>query len=125
VPLQVDTLLSERLQLRREFFGGKANDLEQRAAHALERPERALLVGDLEPVQQGFDVMMSSNVRNLSMEYVTKIAEVIGTQLLTVDTMSTVQRDQLTQVLFEMIDPFIASRVLQPVEQASQKEADD
>ena len=90
-----------------------------------EAGERTPMPRGRRDVQQGFDVMMSSNVRNLSMEYVTKIAEVIGTQLLTVDTMSTVQRDQLTQVLFEMIDPFIASRVLQPVEQASQKEADD
>lgn len=76
-------------------------------------------------IQGKFQVELTFDPRDLDMEYLTKIAEIIVKVILPADTLNTVQRDKLVQRLFMAIDPTLAAETLRPVEAASASEVKD
>lgn len=78
-----------------------------------------------EDIQGKFNVELSFDPRDLDMEYLKTISELIIKVILQADTVNTVQRDKLVQRLFMAIDPNLAAATLRPVEEANQSEVAD
>lgn len=76
-------------------------------------------------IQGKFNVELSFDPRDLDLEYLKTIAELIIKVILQADTVGTVQRDKLVQRLFMAIDPNLAVATLRPVEDANQSEQKD
>lgn len=73
-------------------------------------------------IQGRFAVELSFDPRDLNMEYMKQLAELI-VMILQIDTLNVVQRDKLVQRLFTGIDPSLAMETVRSVEDANQHEA--
>lgn len=78
-----------------------------------------------EEIQGKFAVELSFDPRDLDLEYLKTLADVLTKMILPADTQGTVQRDKLIQRLFMAIDPGLAVGTLRPVEAASASEVAD
>jgi hypothetical protein len=76
-------------------------------------------------IQGKFDLTLEFDVRHLDTEFLFKLAESMAKMILPMDTQATVQRGQLVQALFQMINPTLAETTLQPVEAVNEKEVSD
>jgi hypothetical protein len=98
--------------------------------HVLERVaaisgEHAAMIRNREEIQGQFDLELHFDVRDLDQEALMKKLELIGTHVLPHDSLSTVQRDRLVQVMMHAIDPALADMTLRPVEAANRAEIED
>lgn len=109
------------------------NQLIQLCQQYMDDDELTMITGDdgipiarsREDIQGKFQVELTFDPRDLDMEYLKTIAEIIVKVILPADTLNTVQRDKLVQRLFMAIDPNLAAETLRPVEDASQSEVKD
>lgn len=76
-------------------------------------------------IQGKFHLELSFDPRDLDVDYIVKLAQVIGEVILPIDTLSTVQRDKLVQRLFSALEPRLAAETLRPVQSAQQDEIKD
>jgi len=79
----------------------------------------------IQEIQGQFDIELSFDPRDLNQEYLDKKITMIATALLPMDTLSTIQRDRLVQILFQSMDPNLAEETLQPVESANRREIEE
>ncbi len=79
----------------------------------------------VEEIQGQFDIDLSFSTIGLDFEMLIKLAEVIGRFILPMDTLNTVQRDQLVRWLFNAINPNLAESVWRPSEEAGANEQKD
>ena len=99
----------------------------------MEDDELALITGDnqqplartVDEIQGKFHLNLSFNPRDLDIEYVKTLAQIIGEFILPMDTLSTIQRDKLVQRLFTALEPSLAQETLRPVQDAQQDEIKD
>lgn len=78
-----------------------------------------------EEIQGKFAVELSFDPRDLDMEYLKVIADLIVKVILPADTVNVVQRDKLIQRLFMAINPTLAAETVRPIEDAQQSEVAD
>ena len=78
-----------------------------------------------EEIQGQFDLDLSFSTIGLDFEMLVKMAEVIGRYILPMDTLNTVQRDQLVRWLFNALNPNLAESVWRPSESANADETKD
>ena len=100
----------------------------------MSQEELALITGDdgipvarsIEEIQGKFSVELTFDPRDLDMEYLKQITELLINVILRADTLNVVQRDKLIQRLFMAIDPNLAQATVRPVAdaQASEVEAE-
>jgi len=79
----------------------------------------------VDEIQGQFDLRITFDVRSLDTEYLKMMAEIISKFLVTLDRSATIQYDKLVRFLFGRFDPEMADEVLQPAQQANQREVDD
>lgn len=77
-----------------------------------------------EEIQGKFSVELSFDPRDLDMSYLKELMGLM-VEVLQMDTLSTIQRDQLVQRLFMAINPTLASGTLRPVQAAQEDEVKD
>lgn len=77
-----------------------------------------------EEIQGKFTVELTFDPRDLDMEYLKTICEII-IKILQIDTLQTVQRDKLVQRLFMAVNPMLAEGTIRPVEAANAAEEKD
>lgn len=75
-------------------------------------------------IQGQFDLTMGYNVRMLDPEYVDGIMGLLE-RALALDTTGRIDRAEAIQVAFELLDPNLGERLLDPAEAATTREADD
>lgn len=75
-------------------------------------------------IQGKFQVELSFDPRDLNMEYLKEQVGLI-VQILQIDTLSTIERAALVQVLFTSLNPVLADATLRPVQEADRQEVDD
>jgi len=110
--------LTQLLQLCQQFIGDD---------------ELALICGDdgvpiarsRAEIQGKFRVELTFDPRHLDMEYLKTLADLIKNFILPIDTENTVMRNQLVQILFSAINPWLGNQTLAPQQAAQQKERDD
>ena len=78
-----------------------------------------------EEIQGQFDLDMSFSTIGLDFEMLVKMAEVIGRYILPMDSLNTVQRDQLVRWLFNALNPNLAESVWRPAQSANADEQKD
>lgn len=78
-----------------------------------------------EEIQGQFDIDLSFSTIGLDFDMLIKLAEVIGKFILPMDTLNTVQRDQLVRWLFNAFNPNLAESVWKPSDQAGADESKD
>jgi hypothetical protein len=83
------------------------------------------LVRSPDDIQGKFHLEISCDPRDLDVNYIKELAQIIGATILPMDTLSTIQRDKLVQRLFTAIDPRLAQETLRPVQSAQQDEIKD
>lgn len=83
------------------------------------------LARSVEEIQGKFHLQIGFDPRDLDINYVKTLAEVIAQLILPMDTLSTVQRDKLVQRLFTALEPSLAQETLRPVQSAQQDEVVD
>lgn len=76
-------------------------------------------------IQGKFVTELSFDPRDLDLEYLKTVAELIFKTVLTSDTLNTVQRDKLIQWFMSSLSPSLAEHTLRPVEEANQSEVAD
>ena len=77
-----------------------------------------------EEIQGRFDLTITYSVADLDVEYVTEKLKLLE-KVLTYDINGIVDRDEVLQVAFELMDPNLGERVLKPSENATMQEVDD
>ena len=95
--------------------------------------ELALITGDdgqpiahtRQEILGKFNLELTFDPRDLDMEYLKNIAQIIFTTILPADTVSTVQRDKLIQWFFSALSPALAMQTMRPVQEAEQSEVTD
>ncbi len=110
--------LTQMLQLCQQFISDE--DLQM-----ITGDDGIPIARDRSEIQGKFRVTLSFDPRNMDLEYVGKIAELIGKVILPMDTLSTVQRDQIVKWLFMAINPWLATHSLTPAATAQQSEIAD
>lgn len=80
---------------------------------------------DVKSIQGKFSLNIGFDVRDLDIQFVKTLAEILAELILPMDTQSTVQRDKLVQRLFTALEPSLAQETLRPVQTAQQDEIKD
>lgn len=80
---------------------------------------------DRKEIQGKYNIALEFDVRNLDQEFLLSMAKIMSEMILPMDSQATVMRDQLIAMLFHAINPNLAERALQPVDDASIREVED
>lgn len=110
--------LSQLLQLCQQYISDE--DLQM-----ITDDQGAAIARSREDIQGKFLVELSFDPRDLDLEYLKTVAELIFKTVLTSDTLNTVQRDKLIQWFMSSLSPALAEHTLRPVEQANQSEVSE
>lgn len=78
-----------------------------------------------EEIQGKFMVELSFDPRDLDLDYLKTITELIFKVILPGDTLNTIQRDKIINWILSSISPSLAENSVRPVEQANQSEVND
>jgi hypothetical protein len=78
----------------------------------------------MKDIQGKYDLVLTFDPRELDTEFVGQLLEMAG-KLATLDTESTIMRNELVRWAMEALNPALAERVLRPVEEATKAEIED